>query len=155
MKSLIDIEAVIGDDAPKTIDAQELEAILQMAWLASVADDELGGEEVDAYRRAAEKLGGASMTKARMNALTARFAKEAGESDRSVLVTAAAAKLTRPEARDLCFKVVYAMNLSDIATHRAEAAFEEELATALGLCDEDVEVLSDGVAQVLLADDGT
>jgi hypothetical protein len=143
-----------------TFSVREADAILEVAYLTTAADGRLTEEEYESFRSVAGKLramaSGATATvkDAALNKLFERYAERMDHAERSERLQALRADLERPEARELAYKVSYAMSLCDLETSEQETQFDEELIEALELGEDRADALAGEVYAALDAGDG-
>jgi tellurite resistance protein len=132
----------------------EAQAILQLAFLATEADDDVFDEEhawfasvVTSLRRLAGT--GASMSDEALNAAIDRCADLLDEKGRQDALKPVAAALTRTEAKELGYKVAFAMSLADLETSDEESEFDADVLAALGLSEARADELSEEVYAAL------
>src|SRR5215470_16090137 len=95
---------------------KEADAILEVAYLTTAADGRLSEEEYESFRSVASKLRAmaAGSTKqvsdAALNKLFERYAERIDHAERADRLKALCADLSRAEAKDLAYKVSYAMS---------------------------------------------
>jgi hypothetical protein len=127
------VEAVLGARDELALEEDEVEAMLEVAYLAASVDGRLGDEELEAFERAARGLLGDALTAARIDGLLNGFWKNLDRAGLVERLEQLATRLTRPPVRDQAYKLAYAMSLSDRDTNEREAAFDEQLRRATGL----------------------
>ncbi len=136
----------------------ETDAILEVAYLTSAADGRLSDEENESFRAIAARLRGLAagapvdVTDPALDELFERYAVRQDHTDVATRLTALRAALQRPAARDLAYKVAYAMSLCDLETGDEADELDDLLIEALGLSDEDADALAGEVYEAL--DDG-
>jgi hypothetical protein len=141
MESPLPIESLVPDGASAGFTREEIEACLALAWLAVVADGEVQSEELDAFARAARRLGGPAFD---AGDLPVRFERErSDEKDRWLARQARA--LARPAPRDFAYQLAYIISHADIDTNDAEYRNAVRLREALGLGEAQAEELLDAV----------
>ena len=145
---------------------KEADAILEIAYLAILADHKLSDDEIEAFRgvvarvrsivgadpsspyRKASEPAVAKLTNAELDALLddLRARTERVEADERLRVLA---KGMSPAARELGYKVAYALGLADMDSSDEEFEFDLQLVDALELPTERAEELGDDVMAVL------
>lgn len=149
-----ELAPLVVPDSGITLTDKEAEAILEIAYLAIAADRRLSEDEIEAFRGmmarlrplAAGPVGPVSArdldrTLDRLNALLERV-------ERDEHLRALAADLS-PAARELAYKVSYALGLADMDSSDAEFEFDLQLVEALDLESDRAEALADEVMGVL------
>ena len=150
------VERVLPARAELTVG--EVDAILEAAFLATAADGRLTKEENESFRAVAARLRGiaAGQTKAVGDAdlakLFERFSTRSDHAERLERIAALTKQLGRTEARELAYKVAFAMSLCDLEASDEEAEYEEELIEAFGLTDDRADALAGEVYAALDAD---
>jgi hypothetical protein len=145
---------------------KEADAILEIAYLAILADHKLSDDELEAFRgvvarvrsivgadpsspyRKASEPTVAKLTNAELDGLLddLRARTERVEADERLRVLA---KGLSPAARELAYKVAYALGLADMDSSDEEFEFDLQLVDALELPTERAEELGDDVMAVL------
>jgi tellurite resistance protein len=154
----VQVERVLP--AVGSFSVKEADAILEVAYLTTAADGRLTDEEHESFRAVASKLramasgGKAQVTDAALNKLFERYAGRIEHAERVDRLKALRTDLQREEARDLAYKVAYAMTLCDLETGEEESEFEEELIVALELSDERADALAGEVYEALDEEEG-
>ena len=134
----------------------EVDAIVEVAYLTTVADGKLTDAEIDSFRDVVctlRKL--PALGDRELNAMFDGFAKNIAHKDVADRLLELAADLRRPEARNIAYKLSFAMALSDLATSDAEGDFDDELLDALKLSADEAEVLEGEVFAALDGEDET
>jgi hypothetical protein len=136
----------------------EIDAIVEIAYLTIAADRKLDEAEINAFRRVIERLRGAAIPDGALDrvldemyarAERARLGDEAargGYADERL--RALAAKMST-EARELAYRVAYAMGMADMDASDEEFELDLQLVDALELTNERAETLADEVMDVL------
>jgi hypothetical protein len=139
----------------------EVDAILEAAYLATAADGRLTNEEYEAFRAVAGRLRGIAageskiVSDADLKKLFERFSTRSDHAARMERIAALRNQLGRVEARELAYKVAFAMSLSDLEASDHEAEYDEELIEAFGLSDERADALAGEVYAALDDEEGT
>ena len=134
---------------------KEADAILEVAYLTTAADGRLSEEEYESFRDVASKLRAmaagstSAVSDAALNKLFERYAVRLENAERSERIKALCADLQREEARDLAYKVSYAMSLCDLEKSEEEEELDEELIVALGLTGDKADTLAGEVYAAL------
>jgi hypothetical protein len=160
----IEVHRVLPQSGAGTLTADESNAILEVAYLATTADDDLADEELTAFRDLAEGLralvalppSAAALPGERddeLNALLERFAANIEHADPQERLIVLAKILARPIAKETAYKVAFAMALCDLAENDDEEDFDDELVEALGLSDERADELASQVYEAIGGDD--
>jgi tellurite resistance protein len=137
----------------------EADAILEVAYLTTAADGRLSDEEYESFRDVASKLRGmaagttGTVSDQALNKLFERYAERIDHAERAERLKALRAALERVEARELAYKVAYAMSLCDLETSDEEVDFDEQLIEALDLTEARADALAGEVYAAL--DEGT
>ena len=149
MRSVLNIEAIADHGAQLLLSDAEVEAVLELAYLATAADDKLGDEEFDAFERAAMHLGGKKMTVPRLEKLLTRWVKNSERQDLLEMVAGAVAHLKSVPSREYAYQLAYVMSLSDLDTNDQEAAFEVDLRQALAISEQRAEALVSEALEII------
>jgi len=131
----------------------EIDAVVEIAYLTIAADRRLADEEVAAFHRVLERLRGASVAQGELDKVLDdmydRADKARGEHGYAdERLRALAGKMSVP-ARELAYKVAYAMGLADMDSSDEEFELDLQLQDALEITNERAEALSDEVMAVL------
>ena len=131
----------------------EIDAVVEIAYLTIAADRRLANEEVAAFHRVLERLRGATVAQAELDKVLddmyERADKARGERGYAdERLRALAGKMSVP-ARELAYKVAYAMGLADMDSSDEEFELDLQLQDALEISNERAEALADEVMAVL------
>ncbi len=134
--------------------AAEIDAIVEIAYLTIAADRRLADDEVTAFHRVLERLRGASVAQGELTRVLdemygradAARGDEGGYADERL--RALATKMSTA-ARELAYKVAYAMGLADMDSSDEEFELDLQLQDALEISNERAEGLADEVMAVL------
>ncbi len=150
----LDVEKVLPEDIHADISDQERSAMLEVAYLAIAADGKLMEEELDAFVQAMLLLYGPSASPEKVKQVVDHLISQFEQGDDESLLGTLAADLTRPAARDLAYKLAYAMAMSDLDTDDNEFHFDLRLRKALNITDEQAEALADQVIDAIRPAEG-
>lgn len=134
---------------------KEADAILEVAYLTTAADGKLTEDEYESFRSVAAKLRAmaagatAQVSDAALNKLFDRYAQRLDQEARTERLKALCAELQRQEAKELAYKVSYAMSLCDLEKSEEEEELDEELIVHLGLGDDKADALAGEVYAAL------
>jgi hypothetical protein len=153
----LDVECAVPTSLRDKLTPAEVDGILEIVFLAMVADGILADEEADAFVRTMLRLLGKHATAARVRRIMERFGKrlERGEhclAARCGRVDEVAGKLRRKSTRELAYKLAYVMSLSDLRTNEAEFLFDQHLREVLGIGEVRADELSDEAAGAVIGD---
>jgi hypothetical protein len=131
----------------------EIDAVVEIAYLTIAADRRLADEEVVAFHRVLERLRGSAVAQAELDRVLDdmydRADKARGEHGYAdERLRALAGKMSVP-ARELAYKVAYAMGLADMDSSDEEFELDLQLQDALEIANERAEALADEVMAVL------
>ena len=141
----------------------EIDAIVEIAYLTIAADRRLEEEEIGAFRAVVERLRGAPIPDGALDRVLDEMyarAERAREDGRSGLadnersryaderLRLLASKMTTP-ARELAYRVAYAMGIADMESSDEEFEFDLQLVDALELSNDRTEELAAEVMDVL------
>ncbi len=158
----IEVHRVLPHGGAGTLTADESSAILEVAYLATTADDDLAEEELIAFRGLAQGLRAlvapppvapATVSDDELDAILDGFAANIEHTDPQVRLTTLAGLLARPIAKETAYKVAFAMALCDLAENDEEADFDDELVAALGLSDDRADELASQVYEAIGGDE--
>jgi hypothetical protein len=155
--SKLDVECAVPTAVRDKLTPAEVDAILEVVYLAMVADGVLAEEEADAFVRTMLRLLGPHATESRVRRIMQRFERrlERGEhcvAARCGRVEEVAKALRRKPARELAYKLAFVMSLSDLRTNESEFLFDQHLREALGIADDRADELSDEAAGAVIGD---
>ena len=150
------VERVLPARADLTVG--EVDAILEAAYLATIADGTLSEDEYEAFRTVASSLRGLAAGAAsplgdgEMAKLIERYSVLSDHAARQERIVLLREHLERPMARDIAYKVAFAMSLCDLDANDEEREYEDELVEAFGIADERADELAAEVYAALDAD---
>ncbi len=148
------IARVVPENVAK-LSQSEVDAIVEIAYLTIAVDRRLETEEIEAFKGVVEKLRGVSVGSldnlldemyARADAARGGEDGQSGYADERL--RALATKMSVP-ARELAYKVAYAMGLADMESSDEEFELDLQLVDALELSNERTEELAGEVMDVL------
>ncbi len=133
--------------------AVEVDAIVEIAYLTIAADRRLADDEVAAFHRVLERLRGAAVAQAELARVLDEMydradAARAEHGYADERLRALAVKMGKP-ARELAYKVAFAMGLADMDSSDEEFELDLQLQDALEISNERAEDLADEVMAVL------
>jgi hypothetical protein len=134
----------------------ETDAIVEIAYVAIAADRRLDPAEVDAFQHVLEKLHGERVDAVELNEVLDKMyvrVERAGDGLDDHL-RALGAKMT-PAARELAYKIAYAMSVADLDASDEEFELDLQLVDALELTSDRAEELQEEVMTVLNPADDT
>jgi len=150
----VHVERVLPAQADFTV--LEVDAILEAAYLATAADGKLTAEENEAFRAVASKLRSIAagtpsklISDADLSKLFDRFAVRSDHAERADRVAAVSVRLARDPARELAYKIAFAISLCDFEASDDEAEFDDELIEAFGLTGDRADALAGEVYAAL------
>jgi hypothetical protein len=153
----LDVECAVSLAERNRLTAAEADAILEIVFLAMVADRLLNDEEADAFVRTMLRVLGPHASAARVRRIMERFGRRLERGERCVAARCArvdevATKLRRKAARELAYKLAYVMSLSDLRTNESEFLFDQQLRAALRIDEARADELSDAAAGAVIGD---
>ncbi len=150
------VERVLPARADLTVG--EVDAILEAAYLMTLADGHLSEDEYEAFRTLVSAMRGlaAGATKllndGELAKVIERYTIRSDHAARDERVTVLRTQLNRPMARELAYKVAFAMSLCDLDASDDEQDYDDELVAAFGIDDERADALAAEVYAALDAD---
>lgn len=150
----------IGRVVPDGVElsSPEVDAIVEVAYLTIAVDRRLEGEEIDAFRSVVERLRKQSVEQAALDKLLDEMYTRAdaarGKDDETrggyadERLRALASKMSVP-AREVAYKVAYALSLADMESSDEEFELDLQLVDALELSNDRTEELAAEVMDVL------
>ncbi len=153
--SKLDVECAVPLSVRAQLTPVEMDAMLEVAYLAIISDGILNDEEGDAFVRTMLRLYGDEASEARIHAVMQRLVSrlEHGETCADALsarTPALIGSLQRTIAREQAYKLAYVMAISDLRTNDAEFAFDQAIRRALRLSDERADELADEASAAVL-----
>ena len=128
----------------------EADAIVEISYMTIAADRKLDPAEVDAFRAVLERLRGATVDSGELDVVLdqmyARVERVGEKLDEHL--RALGAKMSAP-ARELAYKVAYAMGIADLDSSDEEFELDLQLVDALELTSDRAEQLADDVMGIL------
>src|SRR5688572_15026578 len=109
----------------------EIDSVIELAFLMAHANGDASPDELEALRALIKHL----KPDANVGVLFEKYSELLEGGSNAERVRAAAANLTRPFARDLAYKAVYAIAVYDLETNEAERDLEDMVIEALRLDD--------------------
>jgi len=131
----------------------EIDAVVEIAYLTIAADRRLADEEVAAFHRVLERLRGSPVAQAELDKVLEDMydRADAARGERGYAderLRALAGKMSVP-ARELAYKVAYAMGFADMDSSDEEFELDLQLQDALEIANDRAEALADEVMAVL------
>ena len=153
--SKLDVECAVPLGVRDELQPPEVDAILEVVFLAAAADGMLADEEADAFIRIMLRLFGQHATPDRIRGVMQQIASrvqrgESCQAARCARIGQLTAALQRVAPRELAYKLAYVMLMSDLETNEDEFNFDLELRRTLGISNERAEVLTDEAAAAVL-----
>ncbi len=128
----------------------ETDAIVEIAYVTIAADRRLDRAEVDAFRAVLERLRGAPVESAEVDrVLDEMYERVTRAGDALDDHLRALGATMSPPARELAYKVAYAMGVADMDASDEEFELDLQLVDALELASDRAEELQDDVMAVL------
>ena len=151
------VECAVPEKLRATMKPAEVDAVLELAFLATASDGLLRDEEIDAFVRTMLALLGPRAAPARVRGIVGRLERRLDRGEqclaaRCAQVEHAAGALRRKAVRELAYKLAYVMSLSDLRTNDAEFVFVEGLREALHIGEERASELADEAAGEVIGD---
>jgi hypothetical protein len=142
------VERAIGDAG---LSRQEAELVLEIGYLAMIADGPLTSPELDAFARVSKRLMGPHGEAPAEDLLDA-FSDAVVKVGVEQRLVDRAARLQRPEAKRHAYQIASALSLCDLASNDRERAFDTQLVEALGLSEAEADALAmDAYATITVA----
>lgn len=147
----LDVEKVVAGWAALEPTAAELEAALELAYLAIASDHVVTATEVEAFAIVMERLFGPELTAKRIAGVLEQYEDQLDRSGLKERLKKVARQLRRPQVRDRAYQLAYAMVMCDLDTNLNEFEFDHALREQLGLSEDEAEALVDGVIDLVIA----
>lgn len=148
----IPVERVLGELDPSWLTAAEIDAVLEVGYLAIACDRDLRDEELDGLGRLLRELSGQNDARG-LGRLAEAIERYAAYLDRDGLdgrLESCAAVLSRRKlARDLAYKIACALALVDRHLHDREFELDLALIAALELTQDEADALAHQVHALL------
>jgi len=145
----IDVARVLPAGGPGAFTPAEIDAILEVAYLATQADGDLDEEEEQAFRALATALG----VTGDVATVLDRFAAAIEHTDAGERLAKVSTALATPLASETAYKVAFAMALCDLADNDEEDDFDDALVQALRLSEEKADELAAQVYEAIGGED--
>jgi tellurite resistance protein len=129
----------------RTIDAPDMEALVELMFLAASADGEFSAAEKQHFLRSVESLTDRQIPESTMDALFARFTRQLQSSGRAACLASVKHRLGHPGARKVALSLVIQVVASDGIIRTAEHELLLEVAEALEI---DRDMAADLVAKI-------
>jgi uncharacterized tellurite resistance protein B-like protein len=146
----LNVDAVVSTWGDFTPTADEMQAILEVAYLAIASDGVVSRSEVEAFAMVMERLFGPKLTAEHIEEVLDKNEDDLDKSGFRRRLENVASRLTRREARDKAYQLSYAMVMCDLDTNIHEFEFDQVLRQMLGLDEEAAESLVDGVVDLVI-----
>jgi tellurite resistance protein len=130
------------------LQANEIDGTIELAYLMASANGDASPDELEALRSLIKHLRPDAAVGAVLEGLDDKLGSGGSASEK---VRTAAASLTRPTARELAYKAVYAVAVFDLETNAEERELEDLVIEALGLDDKRAHELGLEATHALLA----
>lgn len=147
----LDVEKVLAGWASLEPTAEELEAALELAYLAIASDHVVTRAEVQAFAIVMERLFGPELTAQRIAGVLEQYEDDLDRAGLKERLGKVASQLRREAVRDRAYQLAYAMVMCDLDTNLHEFEFDNALREQLGLTEEAAEALVDGVIDLVIA----
>ncbi len=147
---LLKVEQVVADWSDLEPSANEIDAILEVAYLAIAADGVVTRTETEAFIRVMIQLFGPDVTGDHVAEVIEQY-EDALDRDgfRSRMKTLAK-RLKRDAARDAAYEIAYAMVMCDLDTNIHEFEFAQVLQGELGIDEEKADAMADRVFDLVV-----
>lgn len=137
----IEVFRVLPKGTPGTFTAEEANAILEVAYLSSIADGDMSEEERDAFRDLCGALrflvgpqaGESHVTDAELDTLLDGFDSKIDHTDVADRLAALAPVLEKGTAKEAAYKAAFGMTLCDLAEDEEEDNFDDLLLDVFGI----------------------
>jgi tellurite resistance protein len=116
--------------ANTSLEKGEADAVIELAFLMANANGDASIDELESFRALVKYVNPDADVSAVLDLFSGQLDRAESIEER---VRAAAAHLTRKEARELAYKVVYAVAVFDLETNEDERDLEELVIDVLGL----------------------
>jgi hypothetical protein len=147
----LDVEKVVAGWAALEPTAQELEAALELAYLAIASDHVVTQTEMEAFAIVMERLFGPELTAKSIAGVLEQYEDELDRAGLKARLKTVAGQLRRAQVRDRAYQLAYAMVMCDLDTNLHEFEFDNALRDQLGLSEDEAEALVDGVIDLVIA----
>jgi hypothetical protein len=147
----LDVDKVVEGWAALEPSQEELDAILELAYLAIASDGVVTRTEMEAFAVVMERLFGSEMTARHIEEVLDQYEDSLDRSGFKKRLKAVSDQLKRPAVRDHAYQLSYAMVMCDLDTNLHEFEFDKALREHLGLEEERAEELVDGVIDLVIA----
>lgn len=134
------VERVVGERDDSELTTAEIDAILEIGYLAIACDRDLRDEELEGFGHLIAKLDGDGSF-GRLTEAVERFAAHLDRDGLEGRLETCAAVLSRKEARDLGYRVACALSLVDRDLGDREFELDLSLIAALGLTQDEADAL--------------
>ncbi len=148
---LLNVDAVLVNWSDFEPTSEEVEAVLEVAFLAIASDGVVTRSEVEAFAVVMERLFGPEQTAEKIEEVLDLYEDTLDDAGFLVRLDAVQARLTRPVVRDKAYQLAYAMVMCDLDTNIHEFEFDQVLRQKLNLDEERAEELVDGVVDLVMA----
>jgi hypothetical protein len=146
----LNVNAVVSSWSEFEPTDEEIDAMLEVAYLAIASDGVVNRNEVEAFAMVMERLFGPKVTAERIESVLDNYEDSLDRSGFQKRMSSVAGKLTRDTVRDKAYQLSYAMVMCDLDTNIHEFEFDQVLRDMLGLDEDAAETLVDGVVELVM-----
>ena len=147
----LDIDKVVAGWTSLEPTPAELDAILELAYLAIASDGVVTRTEMEAFAVVMERLFGPEMTAKHIEQVLEQYEDSLDRSGFRKRLRTVAGQLQRAPVRDRAYQLAYAMVMCDLDTNLHEFEFDKALREHLGLDEDAAEALVDSVIDLVIA----
>lgn len=146
----LNVDAVISDWSTINPTPDEIDAILEIAFLAIASDGVVTKSEMEAFALVMEQLFGPELTAEHIAQVLDQYEDSLDRLGFQQRLDALSKRLARPDVRDRAYQLSYSMVMCDLDTNIHEFEFDQVLRDKLGLDEERAEELVDGVVDLTM-----
>jgi hypothetical protein len=146
----LNVDAVVKNWATVEPTADEVDAILEVAYLAIASDGVVTRPEMEAFVMVMERLFGPNLTSDRIAQVLDQYTDSLDHDGYCSRLAALRARLTRQEVRNKAYQLAYSMVMCDLDTNTNEFEFDQVLREHLGLDDDAAEELVDETVDIIM-----
>ncbi len=146
---LLKVEQVVNEWAELAPTADEVDAILEVAYLAIAADGVVTRTETEAFIRVMMQIFGSDLTGDHVATAIEQYEDALDREGFRKRIRHLTGRLDREEARAAAYELAYAMAMCDLDTNIYEFEFAQVLQQEFGFDDEQVDKLVDRVLDLV------
>ncbi len=147
---LLKVEQVVADWSDLEPTSDEVDSILEVAYLAIAADGVVTRTETEAFIRVMIQLFGSDVTGDHVAEVIEQYEDALDRAGFRSRMSTLAGRLQRREAAEAAYEIAYAMVMCDLDTNIHEFEFAQVLQRELGIDEEKADTMADRVFDLVV-----